>query len=248
MATTALERSLVEIVGAPVPEGDSVLTPGALEFVATLVREFARGWTSFSPSGSGVVSVGARGSSSISSRDRGYPKNEWRVAGHTGRSRTPNGRNHWSGRSQDGDQRAQLGRRCLHGRLRGCDQPHLVEPGERPGQPARCGSPKHRLHRPHLGQAVHARGEARGAVSCVPVGFTCPSVIFASMGRWCPDLWWTSVSTSTTTPGSCSSARRAPTSTSPSSRATSRRAGGTTSSCGLRSCSGFPPGPSGRPC
>ena len=40
MATTALERSLVEIVGGPVPEGDSVLTPGALEFVATLVREF----------------------------------------------------------------------------------------------------------------------------------------------------------------------------------------------------------------
>ena len=40
MATEALERSLVEIVGAPVPEGDSVLTPGAREFVATLVREF----------------------------------------------------------------------------------------------------------------------------------------------------------------------------------------------------------------
>ena len=40
MATTTLDRSPVEVVGPPVPEGDSVLTAEALEFVATLVREF----------------------------------------------------------------------------------------------------------------------------------------------------------------------------------------------------------------
>ena len=40
MITSAPSRPLVEVVGPPIPEGDSVLTTEALEFIGVLVREF----------------------------------------------------------------------------------------------------------------------------------------------------------------------------------------------------------------
>ena len=55
-----------------------------------------------------------------------------------GRDRRPSRRDHRPGRPQDGDQRAQLGREGLHGRLRGRELPHLGELHLRPAEPHGC--------------------------------------------------------------------------------------------------------------
>ena len=60
-----------------------------------------------------------------------------RLAGRPGprRPRRPAGRDHRPDRPQDGDQRAELGRQGLHGRLRGLELAAVGEHDRRPGQP-----------------------------------------------------------------------------------------------------------------
>ena len=61
------------------------------------------------------------------------------VAGRRGAARPPGParRDHRPDRPEDGDQRAQLGRARLHGRLRGRELADLVEPGRGPAEPDR---------------------------------------------------------------------------------------------------------------
>ena len=121
------------------PDPAEVLTPEALEFVAELQREFAGGATS-----SCSRAPSARRESTPASCPDFLARDARDPRGATGGSRPrpadlqrPARRDHRPGRPQDGDQRAQLGREGLHGRLRGRALADLGERRRGPGQPAR---------------------------------------------------------------------------------------------------------------
>src|SRR2546422_2220671 len=60
----------------------------------------------------------------------------------------PAGRDHGTRRPGDDDQRVQLGRERLHGRLRGLERAHLGEQRARPAEPARRGGRNDLLREP----------------------------------------------------------------------------------------------------
>ena len=65
------------------------------------------------------------------------------------------------GRPQDDDQRAQLARAGLHGRLRGLLRADLGEHRPRPGEPARRRRPQHRVSRSRVGQGLPPQRQDR---------------------------------------------------------------------------------------
>ena len=95
-------------------------------------------------------------------RDARRPRGRLADRAVPGRDRRPPGRDHRAGRPQDGDQRAQLGRAGVHGRLRGLELAHLGELHRRAAQSDRRARAHDRAR--HRREAVHARGRRGGAV------------------------------------------------------------------------------------
>ena len=193
------------------PRFDEILTDEALAFVADLHRRF-------NPRRQELLAARKERQSRIDAgempdflpeTDR---RSERRLAGGAAprRPRRPPGRDHRSRRSQDDDQRPQLGGQGLHGRLRGLQLPDLGQHDRGPDQPRRTPSAAridftnpdgkdYRLNdetatlmvRPrgwHLDRAPHARRRR------------------ADLRHRCS----TSASTSSTTPASCSPAAPGP--------------------------------------
>ena len=143
-------------VRAPV-DGRSaeVLTPDALSFVASLQREFGGRRTELLAARQERQARIAAGelpdflAETSSHRAR-------RLAGGAGAGRAPRPplRDHRPGRAQDDDQRAQLGRQGLHGRLRGRELADLAELRRGPGELLR--------RRPPHDLARHAARRATG--------------------------------------------------------------------------------------
>ena len=120
------------------PAQAEILTSDALHFVARLAAEFeAPPPGAARPPQSPASRDRRRPFPGLSSRDRRDPREEWTVAPIPARSHGPPRRDHRTGRSQDGHQRAQLRRECLHGGFRRRQFAHLAEQCRRPDQSAR---------------------------------------------------------------------------------------------------------------
>ena len=169
---------------------------------------------------------------------------DWRVAPAPADLARPPRRDHRPGRPQDDDQRAQLRREGLHGRLRGrelarpgrtCVDGQLNLRGRRRADDRRS-TPARRQYRARTTRPAtlvvrprgwHLRRAARRRSTATPIS-----------AQRCS----TSASTSSTTRSGCSRAAAGRTSTCPRWRATSRRGCGTTSSPAPQDALGIPRG------
>ena len=158
-------RARLELQGPMHAGFDEILTPDALEFVGELQHRFGSRRAGAARSARAPARSGcARGSCSTSCPTRGRSA---RATGRLTRSRptcSALGRDHRPHRSQDGHQRAELGRRRVHGRLRGRQLADVAEHGRGAAQPAR--RDRGHDHLPRLRrQALRARaghGHAAG--------------------------------------------------------------------------------------
>ena len=159
--------------GAPPADAARVLTPEALEFVATLSRRFER-------TRSDLLRRRARQQADFDAGELpGLPSGDGgrrggRLEGRRDAAGPPEalGRDHRARRAQDDDQRAQLGRRRLHGRLRGLPLADLGQRRRRPGQPDRRRAPGDRARaarRKILPAEPDDRDAARPAARLAPV-------------------------------------------------------------------------------
>ena len=165
MSVTPRSVSGLELLARTSEAHDAILTPDALDFVGSLVRDFgvaARRAARAPPRAPAPVRrrraprLPARHAQACASR-RGRSR---RVA--AGPARSPRG-DHRPGRSQDGHQRAQLGRERVHGRLRGLQLAHVGQRRARPPAPVRRRRGHDRVHGPRDGEALPARPEAGDA-------------------------------------------------------------------------------------
>ena len=213
-----------------------VLTAEARGFLVDLQRDVRRASRRAARSPRGAARASARRRAArLPARDGRDSRRRLARCADAGRDRRPAGRDHRPGRPQDGDQRAQLGRARLHGRLRGLELADLVQLHRRAAQPDRRARADDLAR--HRREAVRARGRSGGAVRAAA---RLASGGAALRGRRRPDVrrrCSTSASTSSAT-----TAATAATSTSRSSSRISRRASGTTSSSGRRSGSASPQG------
>ena len=128
----------IELAGAVEPGFDEVLTADALEFVAELQRRFG-------PRREELLEARGRRRARLAEGEmldflpdtREIREGDWTVAPVPADLAAALGRDHRADRSQDDDQRAELGRRRVHGRLRGRQLADLAQHGRRPAQPAR---------------------------------------------------------------------------------------------------------------
>ena len=223
------------------PSAESVLTDDAVEFLTGLQRRFGprRARAARGAAGAGAAAARRR-AARLPAGDDGRPRG--RLAGRAGARRAagPPGRDHRPGRPEDGDQRAQLGREDVHGRLRGLELADLGELHRGPGQP-------HRRARAddlagHGREAVLAerrdRDAARAPARLAPRGA-------ALRGRRRADLGEPVRLRPLLLPQP--RARRHAGSTCRSSSRTSKRGSGTTSSSGRRTSSACRRGRSRRP-
>ena len=171
---------------------------------------------------------------------------EWQRGAGARRPRGPPRRDHRSGRAQDDDQRAQLRRARLHGRLRGRALAHL---GQRDRRPANLSDAVRRTiafdepRRQALPAQRADRDAARAPARLAPGREARPR-------RRQPDLGQPVRLRPLLLPqrrGAHGARQPAPTSTCPSSRATSRRGSGTTSSTTRRTRSASRAAPSAPP-
>ena len=143
------------------------------------------------------------------------PRGRLAVAPRPGRPPGPPRRDHRPGRPQDGDQRAQLGREDVHGRLRGLQLADLAELHRGPGQPDR--RDRAHDHARHGREAVRAerrdRDAARAPARLAPRGAALRGRRRADLGAACSTSACTSSATTT-------SRRAAPSSTCRSSSRT----------------------------
>ena len=221
---------------------DDVLTADAVEFPdRPAARSSARAARSCSRRGRPGRSDCETASSRTSCRDgEGVREGDWRVAPVPGGSAGPPGRDHRAGRPEDGDQRAQLGREDVHGRLRGLELADVAELHRRPGQPDRRARaddlPGYR--REAVQPERRDRDTARAPARLAPRGA-------AFRGRRRPDLGEPVRLRPLLLPQP--RPRRPLRSTCRSSSRTWRRGSGTTSSSGRRTSSACRAGPSRRP-
>ena len=115
---------------------DDVLSAEAVEFLHLLAREFEGERAGAAGGAAGARAAVARGRAARRSwRRRRGARGRLAGAAGAGGSRRPPGRDHRADRSQDGDQRAELGRARVHGGLRGLQLADLGEHARRPAQP-----------------------------------------------------------------------------------------------------------------
>ena len=114
-----------------------VLTPDAVAFLTDLQREFGARRLELLEPGRAARAARRRRAARLPARDRGGPRR--RLAGRARPAEIADRRVEITGpgRPQDGDQRAQLGRQGLHGRLRGRELADLGELHRRTAQPHR---------------------------------------------------------------------------------------------------------------
>ena len=143
MAETTELLQGVAVLGALKAGYDRVLTADAIAFVADLERKFgpersrllARRAEIQAPARCGLEARFPR-------RDAGRARRRLERGADPARSSGSPRRDHRPDRPQDGDQRAQLRRQCLHGRFRGCEHAYLGQSDRGPDQPHRRGAPK----------------------------------------------------------------------------------------------------------
>ena len=116
-----------------------VLTPDAVAFLDGSAARVRR--TSHRRAGAACGAgrpARRRPAPGLPGRDGGRPRGRLADRAVSRRDRGPPGRDHRPGRPQDGDQRPQLGRARVHGRLRGLELAHLGELHRRTAEPHRC--------------------------------------------------------------------------------------------------------------
>ena len=144
-------------------ETNDVLTDDARSFLADLQRTFGarRRRAPRAPRGAARAAPRRR-ASRLPARDGRDPGRRLARGADARRDRRPARRDHGPGRPQDGDQRAQLGRTGVHGRLRGLELADLVQLHRRPAQPDRRARADDLAR--HRREAVRARRRSGGAV------------------------------------------------------------------------------------
>ena len=228
-------------VTVPRAEDADVLTDDAVAFLADLHRTFeSRRRELLDARRAARGHVPQRRAAGVPAVDRRRARRRLAGRAGAGRDRRPPRRDHRAGRSQDGDQRAQLGRQGVHGRLRGRDLADVGQPAAGPAEP-------HRGARPHA-LARHGREELpperRGRRAVHAPARVAPGRAPLRRRRRA-DLGVALRLRPLLLPQP--RARTGATSTCPSSSRTSRRGSGTTSSPGPRSGSTWSRGRSGRP-
>ncbi len=221
-----------------------ILTPEALRFVAGLQR-------AFNPRRKELL---ARRQERQARFDAGelpdfLPETESdprrRLAGRAAAGRPAGSarRDHRPGRSQDGDQRAELGRQLLHGRLRGFALADLGRHARRPDQSARrdqrrrsstCSRRRGKQYTLNPQVATLHRSSARLAPGGEARAGRRPADVGLAVRLW-PVLL-------PQRPAAARQGHAGPTSTCPSWRATSKRGSGTTSSSRPSKTRGLPQG------
>ncbi len=231
------------------PDHEAILTPDALDFVGSLVRDFAgrRDELLAAPPRSPAPFRCGR-APALPARDARRARVELDGGAPARRPPGPARRDHRPRRAEDGHQRAQLRRARLHGRLRGLELSHLGQRGPRPPAPrwTRSGA-RSRTRRPTPARST-ASARSPPSSSSGRAGSTCRRSTSSTTGGRSPPPSSTSPSTSSTTRGRCGSAAPGPTSTCPSCSPTSRRGCGTTSSWPRRRGSPSRAGRSRPPC
>ena len=157
----------VELRGSIDAEFEEVLTPGALAFVAALQREFgARRRQLLEARATRRARLADGRAARLPDRHARDPRG--RLAGRAGPRghAAALGRDHRPDRSQDDDQRAELRRRRVHGRLRGRQRADLAQHGRGPRQPAR--RDRRHDHLPDLGRARLRAGRRPGDAAGAP--------------------------------------------------------------------------------
>ena len=220
---------------SPVEGGQAILTASALDFVADLHRKFA---TTAAGAADGPVGPAPRKIATVGPRlSRPRPLASAPASGRSPPHRPtsgPPGGDHRTDRSQDDDQRAELGCRCLAGRSRGRE--HAAWANVVGGQVNLFEAVRRTIsHRTDDRDDVLREDGALPTTVMRPRGWHLPERHVTCDGDpvWRVP-WSTSASTSSTTPRSSSPAGVGPTSTCRSWRATWRRGSGTTSSCSPR--------------
>ncbi len=220
---------------------ETVLTDDAVEFLTRLQREFGpRREELLAARQERAQRLRERRAARLPAGDQRRPRG--RLAGRAGAGSAagPPGRDHRPGRPEDGDQRAQLGREDVHGRLRGLELADVGQLHRGPAQPHRRAR-AHDLTR-HRREAVLAerrdRDAARAPARLAPRGT-------ALRGRRRADLGEPVRLRPLLLPQP--RARRHAGSTCRSSSRTWRRGSGTTSSSGRRTSSACRRGRSRRP-
>ena len=161
-------------LNGPIETGfDEVLTPDALEFVAELEHRFG-------PRRRELLEARSRRRERLRAGEmldflpetRKIREGDWTVAPVPARHAAALGRDHRPDRSQDDDQRAELGRRRVHGRLRGRQRADLAQHGRRAPQPERCDRRHDQL--PRLRRQDYALGENPATLLVRPRGWHLP--------------------------------------------------------------------------
>ena len=155
----------VEILGSRVERRDEVLTPLALQLLASLHRRFnarrlellnARARASGCSSMTGALPDFLAATAAVRAAD-------WRIAPVPAGPHRPARRDHRSGRSQDDHQRPECAGAGVHGGLRGLLLAHLGQHHPRPGESARRHPPHHQLRGSGHRQGLPARRAHRDA-------------------------------------------------------------------------------------
>ncbi len=155
----------IEIRGRITPEYAEILTPEAVAFVAKLQRAFGpRRDELLARRATRQAELDAGKLPDFLAETRAVRDADWTVRRVPGRHRRPPRRDHRAGRPQDGDQRAQLGRQRLHGRLRGRQHADLGQQASRASINLRDAVRRTIDYTSPEGKTLRAEREDRGAV------------------------------------------------------------------------------------
>ena len=145
------------------PDGaENVLTEDAVDFLTRLQRQFGPRRTELLDGATRARGTAAPGrAAGLPPGDEERPRGRLAGRARAGGDPGPARRDHGSGRPEDGDQRPQLRRQDVHGRLRGLQLADLAELHRRPGESHRC--PRADDHPRYRREAVLAERRDRDA-------------------------------------------------------------------------------------
>ena len=116
MTNSTVTAPTVTIEGTQGAAEAEILTPQALEFLGALASNFeAERQRLLAARVARAEALRTGKALRLSAGNGSVRQSEWRVAPIPADLAGPPGRDHRPGRSQDGDQRAQLRRQCFHG-------------------------------------------------------------------------------------------------------------------------------------